>query len=70
MTKAQLIRKLAEVDDGTEIMILDGFNGAGNPREINFGPIPVEITAEDADATADCEDKVGRAVIVLGFGCY
>jgi hypothetical protein len=70
MTKAQLIRRLSDVDDDIEIMILDGFNGAGNPREINFGPTPVQITEEDAEATADCEGLVGEAVFVLGYGCY
>lgn len=66
----QLIAQLAEYPSGTEVMILDGFNGGGEPREINLGPHTRKITKKNADESADCEGKVGKTVIVLGYGCY
>lgn len=70
MTKIELIASLIDVPDDTQIMILDGFNGGGSPREINLGPALRLITAREADETGDCEDLVGKLVIVFGFGCY
>ncbi len=61
---------LSKLDPNSELMILDSFNGAGYPREINFGPIPHVITEEDANESADCEGKVGQKVFVIGFGSY
>lgn len=69
MTKAQIIARLAEYPDDQEIMILDSFNGAGIPREINLISTRA-ITIKNAEETVDCEDIVGQEVIVLGFGCY
>ncbi len=70
MTKAQLIARLESFHPDTEVMILDGFNGGGEPREINLGPTRRTITEQNAKEGADCEGKVGRAVIILGYGCY
>lgn len=70
MTVGQLIKRLLAHDLNQEVMILDSFNGAGMPREINLGPAEQGITQVDADDCADCEDKVGQVVVVLGFGCY
>lgn len=70
MTKAQLIARLEEFSDDTEVMILDGFNAGGEPREINLGPNWRTITKKNADMGADCEGKVGKKVIILGYGCY
>jgi hypothetical protein len=70
MTNAQLIVRLESFHPDIEVMILDGFNGGGEPREINLGPNRRTITEKNADEGADCEGKVGRAVIVLGYGCY
>lgn len=69
MTKAQLIKRLADYPDDALVMILDGFNGGGRPREINLVALRV---VEDADAaeTADCEDLVDEMVVALGYGCY
>jgi hypothetical protein len=53
-----------------DIMILDGFNGGGEPREINLGPCLRTITQQNANGGADCESKVGKEVRVIGFGSY
>ena len=39
MKVKELIERLKEYDGETEITILDGFNGGGKPRTINFGPV-------------------------------
>jgi len=60
----------AKVESGDiEVMILDGSNGGGVPREINIDSYKV-ITEEHADDCADCENKVGEKVFTLGYGCY
>ncbi len=54
-----------------EIMILDGFNGGGEPRTINSGPKKHKITQENINEGADCEDfLVGKEVLVMGYGSY
>lgn len=53
-----------------DVMILDGFNGGGEPRDLNLGPSPHTITEKNAKEGADCEGKVGKEVLVIGFGCY
>jgi hypothetical protein len=58
------------VDPDAEIMILDGFNGGGSPREINLVHPSYDITEADASEAADCEGIVGQTVTVLGYGCY
>lgn len=70
MTKKELLARLEKYPDDMQIMIQDGFNGGGNPREINYGPIDYVITNTDACETADCESIRGKKVIVIGFGCY
>jgi hypothetical protein len=69
MTKAELFERLADVPDGQEIMILDGSNAGGFPRDINVFSERT-ITATDAQECADCEDFVGTTVFVLGYGFY
>jgi len=74
MTKIELINHLkcefSSLSDDTQVMILDGFNGGGRPRKINFGPSVQVITSADARECADCEDLVGKKCIILGFGSY
>lgn len=70
MTIAQLIARLQEYSPETEVMVLDGFNGGGVPRDLNLGPTEQVIVAEDEEAAADCEGRVGEKVVVLGYGCY
>jgi hypothetical protein len=72
MKTRELVERLL-LDDpqgDMDAMILDGFNGGGVPREINFGPTPCTITQQDADKAADCEGMVGEHVLVLGYGFY
>lgn len=67
----ELIARLQKIDPEKEIMILDGFNGGGAPRTINFGPVGRTIKAVDQEDSADCEEfELGTEVVVIGFGCY
>lgn len=70
MTVQQLRDRLSSYAPTVEVMILDGFNGGGEPREINLGPHPQVITKENANNGADCEGKVDKEVLVIGYGCY
>lgn len=66
----QLMEQLGRSDPNAEVMILDGHNSGGAPREINMGPTVRVISQADADDGADCEGKVGKSVVVMGYGCY
>lgn len=66
----ELMERLSRLNPETDIMIMDGSNGGGAPRDLNLGPCEHTITEEDADDVADCEERVGEIVIVMGFGCY
>jgi hypothetical protein len=68
MTARQLIECLQEFPPDMPVMILDGFNGGGFPREINCGPFSTKITKEKE--SGDCEGMVGKDVVVMGYGCY
>ena len=69
MRVEDLIDRLRALPPGSKVMILDGFNGGGFPRDINlFGDR--QISGEDADECCDCEGKVGETVSLLGFGSY
>lgn len=70
MTIKQLIERLQKYSPDSKVMILDGFNGGGEPREINLGPYERTITAQNAKDGADCEGLVGKEVIIMGYGCY
>lgn len=71
MKVRELIEKLIEHNPETPVMILDGFNGSGFPREINYGPISHKVTEKDYHQCADCEDfPLGSPIIVIGYGCY
>jgi hypothetical protein len=66
-----LISELNKFDQEDEVMILDGYNGGGNPREINFGPKQISIKEDFIENCADCEEfDVNSKVVILGFGCY
>lgn len=71
MNVDQLIKHLSRFNKNTEVMILDGFNGGGNKRNINLTPPDLEIISKDDEETSgDCADRVGEKVIILGYGCY
>lgn len=65
-----MISLLEKYNPETEIMVLDGFNGSGAPRRINFGPISHKITTDDENESDDCEGKVDTTIALIGFGCY
>jgi hypothetical protein len=70
MTSHELAADLLKSPD-LPIMILDGFNGGGYPREINLGPIPHTITGDDVKESGDCEEfEVGTEILTMGYGCY
>lgn len=64
------LQKLQRQQGDTDVMVLDGHNGGGSLRDINLGPVFKNIRPKDAEATGDCEDRVGERVVALGFGCY
>jgi hypothetical protein len=70
MTVQDLIDRLSKQDPSMHVMLLDGPNGSGTPRDLNLGPVTRSIEETDADESADCEGRVGEEVLVLGFGCY
>ena len=70
MLVKELIERLAKFPQDREVMILDGSNGGGHPREINLGPRAQYITRTDAECVSECEDIVGADVITIGYGCY
>lgn len=70
MTNQELIEQLSKRDPFEDVMILDGFNGGGAPRNINLGPTKHVVSPRDAEAAVDCEDIIGQAVTIIGFGCY
>lgn len=70
MTVQELINRLSKFPPDRAVMIQDGFNGGGTPRDINLGPQPSEITVADEDETVDCEGRFEEEIVVIGFGCY
>ncbi len=70
MTVKDLIGRLHAFPPNMQVMILDGFNGGGSPREINSGPQERVVRQSDADECADCGDMVGQTVVVMGYGSY
>jgi len=70
MTIKELIGRLEQFPLDREVMILDSFNGGGCPREINLKPMSRRITKANGNDSADCEDLVGKNVVVMGYGCY
>jgi len=70
-TVKELIDHLQTFPKDAEVMIIDGENGDGEPRNINLAPTSlVKITKAEAKKETDCEGKAGVKVVVLGFGCY
>lgn len=64
MKVSELIERLSKLDPEKEIMILDG-----SPRDITCGPVEREISLEDIEYTADCEEfDPGTKVYVIGCG--
>lgn len=70
MKVRQLVDRLSKFDPDAEIMVLDGFNGSGTPRAVNFGPGRRVVTEDDGRVTGDCADLVGQTIVIIGYGCY
>lgn len=68
ITVGALKDKLSKFDDSLEVMVLDGFNGGGDPRNISISSEPIEITSEYKGH--DCEGKIGDMVVILSYGNY
>lgn len=73
----ELIAELQQLDPQLEIAILDGFNGGGQPRDINFGPVHWDKEQldemKDFDMSPDYADldvPKGTEIVVMGYGCY
>jgi hypothetical protein len=69
MKASILIELLQKLPADRDVMILDGWNGGGEPRTINF-QTNRRITKENAANGADCENRVGEVVTVFGYGSY
>ena len=74
MNVRELIEELQELPQDLEIAILDGSNGGGHPREINYGPIVYDPkdwpnNKENADY-GDIETNDGGVIVQMGYGCY
>lgn len=70
MLVKDLIKKLSLLQQDLPVMILDGFNGSGYPRDINYGPVERLVSLEDGADNCDCEELAGQKVYVIGYGCY
>jgi hypothetical protein len=70
VTAKELIAKLQQFNPESEVMVLDSHNGGGTPRTINLGPTFHHLTAGDSEEAADCEDRIGELVVLMGYGCY
>jgi hypothetical protein len=77
MNVGELIAQLQRLNPNTEVAVLDGFNGGGQPRALNFGPAlwDEETLEEMADFDmppdySDLKSMPGMPIVVLGYGCY
>lgn len=77
MKVKDLIEQLSSLDPEMEVAVLDGFNGGGQPRALNFGPtVWDKETLEEMtefDMTPDYSDlsvAEGTEIVVMGYGCY
>jgi len=77
MKVKDLIEKLSRFNPEMEVVILDGFNGGGDPRTINFGPYvwdQKELNErKEWNISPDYSDlnvTNGTPIVVMGYGCY
>lgn len=71
MKISELISKLESAkntDGDLEVVILDGFNGGGEPRTINLVS-KRNVDDKDEYDTDDIDTKSGD-ILVIGYGCY
>lgn len=61
----------AKLPRDTVVMVLDGFNGGGDPRFLNYGPRAVKVTQKLIKTNGDTYFlKPEDNLIVFGYGCY
>lgn len=77
MRVRDLIQRLQQFDGSLEVAILDGFNGGGEPRAINFGPhLDGDEQARNIGyaktslSYADLDTYQGNTIVIMGYGCY
>ena len=77
MKVKELLKQLSKLDPEMEIAILDGFNGGGQPRCINFGPTVWDTDTLEEMAEfdmipdySDLDVNEGMPIAVMGYGCY
>lgn len=67
----QLAEFFAKLPSDTNVMVLDGFNGGGDPRFLNYGPRVVNVDQKLVDTNGDTSFlKPGEGLVVFGYGCY
>lgn len=77
MKISELVAKLSKYNPDMEVVILDGFNGGGQPRTINLGPCEwddetlEEMAEMDVEPDySDIDSKPGTPIVIMGYGCY
>jgi len=75
MLVKDLIKKLQELDQDLEVTVLDGFNGGGQPRTINLGPVVYNPKKHNKHVNStynyeDIETQNGLPIVEIGYGCY
>lgn len=70
VTVAELITQLSQFNPKSHVLVNSGPNGSGSPYDLNQGPISHTITEDDANSTADCENRIGEQIVLIGFGCF
>lgn len=77
MNVGELIKRLQEYDPSTEVAILDGFNGGGQPRALNLGPVLWDKESmeemkelDEMPDYADLNSAPGTPIVIMGYGCY
>ena len=77
MKVKDLINELSVLDPEMEVAVLDGFNGGGQPRAINYGPqvwdtetLEEMADLDDSPDYSDLSVKEGTEIVVMGYGCY
>lgn len=66
-TMIQRLMDMRKLYGNIEVAILDDFNGGGEPRTINCGPL-----VEDVNKLEELDDINTREgmIVLMGYGCY
>ncbi len=77
MLVKDMIARLEKFDPELEMTVLDGFNGGGQSRTINFGPRIFDPADKehtfDGDENQNYEDvetAPGQKIVMMGYGFY